>query len=131
MHNALAAQFHSLRALTVPILLEYDNNIVSHTLAINAKRVAKAQPPIVWKHFQYLTLLLTEIYLDRYFTDPDALRTGLNDQIEQHNLTTDRSPRLTPRATLERSSTSSPTGVQPEVARRCSCTSTSANTTTT
>lgn len=86
MHNALAARFHSLSGLTVPTLLEYDNNIVSHTLAINAKRVAKAQPPIVWKHFQYLTLLLTEIYLDRYFTDPVALRGALNDQIERHNL---------------------------------------------
>jgi hypothetical protein len=86
MHNALAAQFHSLGELTVPLLLDYDNNIVSHTLAINAKRVAKAKPPIVWKYFQYLTLLLTEIYLDRYFTDPVALRGALNDQIERHNL---------------------------------------------
>lgn len=85
MHNALAAHFHSLSKLPTKALLEYDNNIVSHTLAINAKRAAKALPPIVWKHFQYLALLLTEIYLDRYFTDPVALRGELNNQIERHN----------------------------------------------
>jgi len=96
MHNALAAQFHSLAELPAPALLEYDNNIVSHTLRINARRVSKAQAPIVWKHFQYLTLLFTEIYLDRYFTDSIALRSALNSQVERHNMARGDGGSITP-----------------------------------
>ena len=35
--------------------------------------------------FQYLALLFTEIYLDRYFRDPKALRADLNARIEAYN----------------------------------------------
>lgn len=54
-------------------LLRYDNNIASHTLAITAKR-----PGFRWKYFQYMALLFTEIYLDKYFTDKEALLKDLN-----------------------------------------------------
>ncbi len=50
-------------------LYEYDQNIVRHTLAINAKRKEKIQ----WKYYQYLSLLFTEVFLDRYFADRQAL----------------------------------------------------------
>ena len=49
--------------LTKELLLGYDENIVSHTLAISQTRAE----PIRWKYFQYLSLLFAEIYLDAYF----------------------------------------------------------------
>ncbi len=46
-------------------LLVYEENIVRHTQAINDKR----HRPVVWKYYQWLTLLFVEIYLDRFFGD--------------------------------------------------------------
>ena len=55
-------------------LFEYDQNIVRHTNEINEKRHEK----IVWKYYQYLALLFTEIYLDSYFADREQLRQSIN-----------------------------------------------------
>lgn len=84
-HHALTAQLFNLTQLPTELLLEYDQNIVKHTLRLNERRITRGEPPIVWKYFQYLTLLFTEIYLDRYFRDPAALRTAVNAQIEACN----------------------------------------------
>jgi len=67
--------------LTNDDLLRYDSNIVKHSEAINARR----REPIRWKYFQYLALLFTEIYLDRYFRDPEGLLDELNAQVERFN----------------------------------------------
>lgn len=61
--------------LTEELLLEYDQNIYKHTEAVNQKR----SEPIRWKYFQYLSLLFTEIYLDRYFTNKEKLLNDIND----------------------------------------------------
>ena len=42
-------------------LLEYDQAIVSVTQRLNDRRITRGEEPIVWKYFQYLTLLFTEI----------------------------------------------------------------------
>lgn len=55
-------------------LYEYDQNIVRHTRAINEHRQEKIQ----WKYYQYLALLFTEVYLDKYFADKNALLTDIN-----------------------------------------------------
>lgn len=62
-------------------LLVYEENIVRHTLAINQKR----RRPIVWKYYQWLTLLFVEIYLDRYFRNREGLLLELNTFVEQFN----------------------------------------------
>jgi hypothetical protein len=80
-HHALAARFFDLPQLPAEMLLEYDQNIVSHTQRLNERRITRGEAPIVWKYFQYLALLFTEIYLDRYFRDPEALRAAINGQI--------------------------------------------------
>ena len=67
--------------ITKADLLRYEQNIVSHTLAINEKR----QRPIVWKYYQWLSLLFAEIYLDRYFADIHALRRDLNAYVNTFN----------------------------------------------
>jgi hypothetical protein len=68
-HHALVAQLFDLTQLPTELLLEYDQNIVKHTQRLNERRLTRGEEPIVWKYFQYLTLLFTEIYLDRYFRD--------------------------------------------------------------
>lgn len=62
-------------------LLTYEENIVCHTLAINEKR----HRPVVWKYYQWLTLLFVEIYLDRFFGDREGLLSGLNAFVKRFN----------------------------------------------
>ncbi len=84
-HHALTSQFFNLTQLSTDTLLRYDQHIVRHTQRLNAKRITRGDEPIVWKYFQYLSLLFTEIYLDRYFTDPKALLVALNAQVDVYN----------------------------------------------
>ena len=84
-HTSLINQTVPLEALPSDLLLEYDQNIVAHTMRLNERRLARGEDPIVWKYFQYLTLLFTEIYLDRYFHDPDALLADINKHTESYN----------------------------------------------
>lgn len=56
-------------------LYEYDRNIVKHTKEINERRKEK----ITWKYYQYLALLFTEIYLDRFFSDKQRLLDDINE----------------------------------------------------
>ena len=63
-------------------LLRYEERIAEHTLAINAKR---AGDPVKWKYFQWLELLFTEIYLDRYFRNRHELLADLNEFVGKFN----------------------------------------------
>jgi len=84
-HHALAAHLFDLEQLPAELLLEYDQNIVRHTRQLNDRRISAGEAPIVWKYFQYLSLLFTEVYLDRYFRDPAALLIELNRHIAAFN----------------------------------------------
>jgi len=84
-HHALTAQLFNLTQLPTELMLEYDQNIVRHTQRLNERRITRGEEPIVWKYFQYLALLFTEIYLDRYFRDARALLAALNGQIAAYN----------------------------------------------
>lgn len=61
--------------ITEEKLYEYDRNIVQHTKEINERREEK----IKWKYYQYLALLFTEIYLDRFFSDKQRLLDDINE----------------------------------------------------
>ena len=80
-YHVLTAYHFSLTQLPADLLLEYDQNIVRHTQRLNERRITRGDEPIVWKYFQYLALLFSEIYLDRYFRDPKALLADLNAQV--------------------------------------------------
>jgi len=80
-HNYLLGREHTLQGVSKSQLIAWDQNIVSHTLAISEKRDA----PINWKYFQYLTLLFTELYLERYFGNKEALLHELNEYVEKWN----------------------------------------------
>lgn len=51
----------------------YDENICRYTKQLSQNRGAMR-----WKYYQYLSLLFTEMYLDRYFSDRDAFCADLN-----------------------------------------------------
>lgn len=63
--------------ITKDKLLEYDSRICSYTKQIGEKRGG-----IKWKYFQYVSLLFTEIYLDRYFADKEAFCAELNEWVQ-------------------------------------------------
>jgi hypothetical protein len=65
-------------------LRDYDSNIVGHWKYITRKRNLSGQT-LYPLYFQYIGLLLTEIYLDRYFSDPGALLLSLNTAINAIN----------------------------------------------
>ena len=51
----------------------YDENICRHT-----KQISERRGTLRWKYFQYVSLLFTEMYLDRYFGDREAFCADLN-----------------------------------------------------
>lgn len=63
-------------------LAGYDANIERHLQRINRKRTR----PIVFRYFQHLSLLYTEIYLDRYFHDRANLLAELNLFVDDRNI---------------------------------------------
>ena len=80
-YQKLDVEWQEDAEVTQDDLLRYEQNIVSHTLSINERR----SRPIVWKYYQWLSLLFVEIYLDRYFGQRDKLLSSLNDYIERFN----------------------------------------------
>jgi len=73
--------FNEANPINRELLLVYEENIGRHTRAINQKRYR----PIVWKYYQWLSLIFVEIYLDRYFRDKERLLTDLNAYVDQFN----------------------------------------------
>ncbi|WP_027847848.1 DEAD/DEAH box helicase family protein [Marinospirillum minutulum] len=73
--------------LTDEQLVEYDRRIKNLTDTINLGRANASEEAVEWKYFQYLMLLFTEIYLDYFFTRPEDLVEGLNNQIALWNET--------------------------------------------
>ena len=59
----------------------YEENIVRHTQAINARR----HRPVIWKYYQWLSLLFVEIYLDLFFGNKEALLKTLNEYVDRFN----------------------------------------------
>lgn len=70
-----------LSVLSKEQILHYETNIVGHTQAINEGR----HRPVVWKYFQWLSLLFTEVYLDRFFSSSEQLANDLNNYVDRFN----------------------------------------------
>lgn len=92
--KALTNRTDDLPDLPHDVLRVFDENIVRHTLKINERRLTRGKEAIVWKYFQYLTLLFTEIYFNWYFNRPVELRVSLNEQINAYNLTVGKQDQL-------------------------------------
>ncbi len=70
--------------LSADVLLGYDQNIVRHWRKITERR-NRQERPLFPKYFQYLAMLFTEIYLDRYFRDAAGLLACLNAYLVEFN----------------------------------------------
>ncbi|MGR5933394.1 DEAD/DEAH box helicase family protein [Enterobacter asburiae] len=66
-------------------LRRYDLHIVEHWQAITKHRNQLEGHVLNMKYFQYLSLLFTEIYLDWYFSKPQALLDGLNEELASYS----------------------------------------------
>lgn len=95
-HQALCLYLPGEKRPELPdeLLLEHDQVIVAVTQRLNERRLTRGEEPIVWKYFQYLALLFTEIYLDHYFRDPRALLVALNARIATLNEGLDEPDRI-------------------------------------
>ncbi len=88
-------RFHQQLRLRVPAerrpeisddrLQQIDHGILSDTRRLNEARFRRGEPAIDWRYFQYLALLFTEIYVDRFLRDPARLRDDLNAVVGQMN----------------------------------------------
>ena len=72
-HQILTLRLFERSELSNDILLAYDQNIVQHWKQITEKRNRKEGRQLNLKYFQYLCLLFTEVYLDRYFRNTEKL----------------------------------------------------------
>jgi hypothetical protein len=96
-HEQIAGVLPTLaapRAVDLDALRRYEGNILEHTQAINGARTRHGEPTVQWKYHQYLALLFSEFYLDRYFDDPEGLRQELNQTIARHNADCDEADRV-------------------------------------
>lgn len=76
-------------------LHEYDTNIVGHWKHITRKRNLEGQT-LYPLYFQYLCLVLTELYLDRYFRDCEGILVSVNRTLDGFNQSVDRREQLEP-----------------------------------
>ena len=82
--TALGLYRHPTRTRVTPEQLRaYDANIA----ALSARLRMTGEDGRTWKPHQYLALLFTEHYLNRYFADPESLRADLNEAKRQDSLT--------------------------------------------
>ncbi len=94
--NALRVRIFDRAALPGDLLLAYDRNIVRHWRRITERRNRVEGRILHLKYFQYLALLFTEIYLDRYFRDRERLLTDLNAHVAAFNAEAAPDDRLSP-----------------------------------
>lgn len=83
-YHVLKARLFERRELSADVLRGYDENIVRHWQRITERRSREGHG-VFPKYFQYLALLFTEIYLDRYFRDAAALLASLNTFVSEFN----------------------------------------------
>jgi len=83
------------RALSDDQLRTYDSNIVAHWKHITRKRNLLG-PTLYPLYFQYLSLLVTEFYLERYFHNRPDLLAALNQAAEAFNREVSRRQQVEP-----------------------------------
>ena len=94
--QALLTPLLPARRLDDATLTVYDGRIVHLTRRINEARHLGGHQPIVWTYFQWLALMFTEAYLDRFTANAVALRHELNDTIAAMNAERDGADRVAP-----------------------------------
>ncbi|MCB2160677.1 DEAD/DEAH box helicase family protein [bacterium] len=84
-HHILVSHLFNRDRIPIDDLLRYDSNIVRHWQQITEKRNLLEGRTLTLKYFQYLALLFTEIYLERYFSNQEILLEEINETIDKYN----------------------------------------------
>ena len=79
IYHRLVARGDAVK-ISLDDLRRYDENISQHLHAMNARRFE----PIMLRYFQYLAVLYTEVFLDRYFNHRKETLRSLNHFLEIH-----------------------------------------------
>jgi len=74
------------RAIDSDLLLDYDRNIFDHWQAITKKRQVKEHREIFPLYFQYMALMFTEHFLDRWSREKQQGETKLLDEVNAHRM---------------------------------------------
>jgi len=83
-YQVLRARLFDRKELPGDLLLAYDQNIVRYWKRITERRNRQGNN-LRPKYFQYLALLFTEIYLDRYFSNAEKILADLNQEVVLFN----------------------------------------------
>jgi hypothetical protein len=83
--HALQHSLFQTDSISPQDLRRYDLNIVQHWNTITGQRNKQEGTMLNMKYFQYLSLLFTEIYLDRYFNQRQRLLDDLNESVQIYN----------------------------------------------
>src|SRR5699024_4873529 len=79
--HSLLSYHYATQYVSPEMLQDYDENIVRFT-----KEISERRPELVqWKYFQYLSLLFTEVYLEKYFSNKVQLLNELNEYAKVFN----------------------------------------------
>jgi len=80
VHEFILRKYLKLGFLNKEKLKEYDENIFRYV-----QQIGEGRGGLTLKYFQYLALLFTEMYLDRYFLDRENFITDLNTFLDDFN----------------------------------------------
>jgi hypothetical protein len=81
----LNANWPASAVLSAAEFAGYEDNILAHTKALNDRRQVSGKRRIVWKYFQWLSLMFAERYLDLFFHQPTPLLDSLNEFLTRFN----------------------------------------------
>lgn len=79
-HEFIVRKYVKLGFLNKDKLKEYDENIFRYV-----QHIGEGRGGLTLKYFQYLALLFTEMYLDRYFLDRENFVADLNNFLHEFN----------------------------------------------
>lgn len=84
-HELMDSTLFNMNRVERHTFTRYDKNIVHHWVRITEQRNKEEGKTLEMKYFQYLTLLVTELYLDWFFNHRTELLTELNDRARAYN----------------------------------------------
>ena len=84
-HELIDSTLFNMNRVDRVTFSRYDKNIVRHWASITERRNKEEGQTLEMKYYQYLTLLVTELYLDWFFNHQTALLAELNQKAKEYN----------------------------------------------
>ena len=84
-HELIDSTLFNMNRVDRVTFSRYDKNIVRHWASITERRNKEEGQTLEMKYYQYLTLLVTELYLDWFFNHQTELLAELNQKAKEYN----------------------------------------------